>query len=159
MRYLSLIAPANLAFLCAATWGAAGLPLGWPIVSAAFAAISAFALGIVLGGYMSRALERNLLFGEIHFLVKPVPGGVWFFIVLGVFCAMPVLMIQASVDPGTGWLILHIATIVGGILLCTTFSTIALSVWHLERAEGKHVWLSPGGFFFDGGSAGKTKDT
>ena len=143
MRYLSAITISMPIFCVAVVWGAVGLPIFWVVV-----AIVAFAgLGIILGRYMNLILAMYLLDGRSHFLLQRTPGGIWFFLGLGVVGGLAAVSVLAVFGLTTGWLILRAAALAFGALCCAAFGTIALAVLRLERTEGKHVYMDPDGFF------------
>ena len=150
MRYLSSIVISTPIFLIAVIWGAAGTPLRLTIPTLL---ISTF-LGIALGRYMSRIQIRHLMSGDTmsgdtHFLLRPFPGGMWFVVGMGVIGGLSPLPIFAFFGRSMGWLILHTAAVIFGALIGAAFATVGVSIWHIERAEGRHVLMWPDGIFFD----------
>lgn len=142
MRYLSAIVSSTPIFVVAVIWGAAGTPLRLAIPTLL---ISTF-LGIALGRYMSRILIRHLMSGT-PLPLRRFPGGMWSLVgvsVLGGVTALPILLFFGE---STAWLIFHTAAVIFGALIGAAFATVGVSIWRLERAEGRQVWMGHDGFF------------
>ena len=73
----------------------------------------------------------------------------WFIVGVGVLGGLTVLLILLFFGESMGWLIFHTAAVIFGALIGAAFATIGVSIWHLERAEGRQVWMGHDGFFFD----------
>ena len=146
MRYLGAIATSMPIFLIAVTWGVAGLPIWWLALALPFGA-----LGTAVGRYMSGVLARHLLHGEGHFLLRQrAPGGVWFFIGIGLF-GVAALYLLPTVFFGrtTGTLVLRCGAVVFVTFSTAVFALIGVHVMRLERSTGKRVNMWPDGFFLD----------
>lgn len=145
MRYVKLIL-ASMPILCYFfIWGAISLPITWLAVASLVSA----SLGFVLGRYMSTLMARNLLQGYRNFLFRPVPGGIWFFIGLGILGGIGVAPVLLAFGPTQGLLILRVVAVVLCTLCFAVFGTLALAVLRLERTHAKHVYLGREGFYFD----------
>ena len=92
----------------------------------------------------TRILIRHLMSGTP---LRPFPGGIWSLLgvsVLGGLTALPILLFFSE---SMAWLIFHTAAVIFGALIGAAFATVGLSIWHLERAEGRQVWMGRDGFF------------
>ncbi len=144
MRYLGALAISMPIFLMAVTWGAAGLPIWWLAIAFPFGA-----LGTAVGRYMSGVLARNVLHGESHFLMQRAPGGVWFFIGIGLLGGVAFVPILVLFGPTTALLVLRSGAVVFGTFFAAVFALIGVRVIRLERSTGKRVNMWPDGFHLE----------
>ena len=144
MRYLSGVVTSLPIFLAAVIWGAMGLGILWLTV----VALAAVAVGIIVGRYMGRVMEGNILRGERHFLLESAPGGIWFFLGIGVLGGIVAGATFSVVGPTYASVVLRVGALAGGALCCAWFCTSAFAVWRLERAQGQRVYMGPLGLFF-----------
>ncbi len=144
MRYLSVIIKSMPIFVIAAIWGVTTSPMRLSIPALGFSTL----LGFTLGRYMSRALWRHLMLGDALPLNR-FPGGIWFIVAVGILGGLLPLPLFAVFGSSVGWLVVRIAAIAFGAVGATVFITIAVSVWQIERAEGRQVIMGHGGFFFE----------
>ena len=79
MRYFSAVTRSIPMFLIAIIWGALGIPILWTPITL----IASILLGLAIGHAMGATIVSGLLRGDGHFSPRRVPGGVWFFVVLG----------------------------------------------------------------------------
>jgi hypothetical protein len=145
MRYLNAVAKTMPIFLMVLIWGAVGIPILW----FAAALVISVGLGIGFGHFMSEKMVRGLLDGNGHYRGHRVPGGVWFFLALGVLGPVAAATILGVLGDTEGWLILHVGGASLGAMCCAVYATIAFVVLGLERTQNKHVCMGGGEFYFD----------
>ena len=145
MRYLSTVTNSMPIFIIAFIWGALGVSLAWLAV----ASLGSLASGVLLGRHMSRVMMKNLIHGQDHFLVRRAPGGIWFFVGLGLLAALAGVAVFLLFGRTTGLIIVRTGAVVFGLGCCAAFGSVGLTVLRLERSEGRHVYMGPTGFFFD----------
>ena len=144
MRYITACAQSIPMFVLIMIWGARGLPHGWMLAALIVSSLA----GVVLGHAMSAKMVNGLLSSE-SFAPRLVPGGIWFFVGLGVAGGIILAMLPKSVFGSThGLLMVHLCVMAMGTFLCAVFTTLALSVRRLEQSQGKNVWMSRAGFRF-----------
>ena len=142
MRYISTIAMTVPLFVAETVWAAIGLG-PWTIC---FALLTGIAISVLIGWYMCTGLRRYLFHGQTNFLLRRPPGGVWFFILLGLLIGVigaPLLMILG------GSLLLRTVGVTVGTIAAGSFGIVGIYVLRLERSQGKRIFMWPDGFFFE----------
>ncbi len=140
LRYLNLILTSSPIFLCLISWGAANLPM-WDLLTLGILAVT---LGLLCGFYMSREIRENLLHGKSSILIRRPPGGVLFFVLLGVAGGISVFGLFAL----WGNVALYVASLLAGLVPETAFLVVGFHVLVLERRHGSKVYFYPDGFHF-----------
>jgi hypothetical protein len=102
--------------------------------------VGGVAAGAVFGGWSLWSLRRHLVGDKQTQAMREVPGGIWFFLVLGALVGVAGLTIRAH-DEGLA--------VDLGLALCTMlftgFAFIGAWVRRQEKKYGKEVWIGPGG--------------
>jgi hypothetical protein len=133
-------------FLIAIFWGAQGIPRSWLAVALGVS----LSLGIAIGHYRSGRMARSLL-RDGQFVCKRVPGGVWFFIAIGLLVGTGGAAILRALGDASGRLFLHASGVVFGAICCGFYGMTSFVVLHLERTQSKKVYMGYGGFYFENG--------
>ena len=96
--------------------------------------------GAVLGVWAFWLLRRKLVGGKEHWTMREVPGGIWFFLGLGLLLAVAGIKIKAH-DEGLA--------VDLGLALCvlffTGFTLVGIGIRREEKRHNMEVWLGPGG--------------
>ncbi|HUB25343.1 MAG TPA: hypothetical protein VL992_07925 [Tepidisphaeraceae bacterium] len=142
MQYVNTIIQSSPILVLLVFWGARGLPLSWFAVLL----LASTCTGIVWGQHRAKTLIMRLVKGDGHFQVRRAPGGVWFFVGLGLFGALTAAAIVDGAGETVGMPILRASATAIGALLCASYWTMAIAVLRFEHAKNKQLWLGPGGF-------------
>jgi len=140
MRYLDVILYSIPCFILIALVG-----MGSGAVSATLpVSIIAGLLGLALGSYMVSLIRANLLRDASLWVMRPVSGGIWFFLGLGILGGIVCETILSYSPP-----LFFSLLVFSGVFASVTWSVVALSVFQLERRHKKQFLMGPQGFYFD----------
>ncbi|HTW93542.1 MAG TPA: hypothetical protein VMD30_02035, partial [Tepidisphaeraceae bacterium] len=144
MRYLVAVVESLWIFIVVVAWGAAGIPVLW----FAIALVASAGLGIALGRRQSSKIVRGLVENG-RFRSARVPGGVWFFIGLGLLIPIVAEILIIGLGKEEGWLVVRLGAVIVGVFAGAVFATIGVAIFNLERLHGRRVYLGVEGFLLD----------
>ncbi len=101
--------------------------------------------GFVLSPFMIRSCRRKLFLGQSDVLARRVPGGIWFFILLGIGGAV----VLSFVHFAWGRAAVYGVVIVFTAAFVALFSTLGVWVIAIEQQYKKKVFMWPKGLFFE----------
>ena len=139
INYVWTVALSVPVFVLVGLWGIGSLPIHWTAIVLCASAV----LGYAGAGLLFGAICRDVLDKKTSWMTRRVPGGVWFFVGLGV--AGGIVAGMAS-QGASSQVPLHIFALVIGTLMTVLSVLVALRVHGLERRTGKNVMMSHDGF-------------
>lgn len=135
INYVWTVALSVPVFVLVGLWGIGSLPVLWTAIVLCASAI----LGYAGAGLLFGAICRDVLDNKTSWMTRRVPGGVWFFVGLGV--AGGIVSGMAS-QAASSRVPLHIFALAIGTLMTVLFVLVALRVRRLEQRTGKNVVMS-----------------